>query len=308
MKSNRIIKGTIFDVQRFSVHDGPGIRTLVFLKGCPLRCPWCCNPESVHPQPELGFMRSRCTKCGLCIPACPEHAIALDDGGLPVIDRKQCTNCGLCAPACLPGALIRYGREVTSEYVVAEVLRDKLFYGKSGGITVTGGEELRQASFVRAMFELCHENGITTCQETCGYASARVFEELLPLTDYIVFDLKHMDPTLHKQFTGVSNGLILKNAKAAVKSVPVLFRTPVIPGVNDSLENVKRTACFIKSLQGEDAAIQLMLYHRMGMAKYEALDRSFALGDLESVLPDSDAVKSLQRVYENLGVHCTISL
>lgn len=307
-KTKRNIKGTIFDIQRFTIHDGPGIRTLVFLKGCPLHCPWCCNPESIHSQPELGFIRARCTKCGKCIPACHEQALASDDSGLPFINRKQCTSCGLCTVACSPGALILYGKEVTAEYVLNEVLRDKLFYGKSGGITVSGGEELRQPSFVRALFELCHENGLTTCQETCGYASSRVFEELLPLTDYILFDLKHMDSTVHKKFTGVSNKLIIQNAKAAVRSVPVLFRTPVIPGINDSIENAEQTALFIKSLQGEDAAIQLMLYHRMGIGKYEALDRTYPLGGSETLLPDSDTVKSLQRVYENLRVRCSISI
>lgn len=306
----KAIKGVIFDIQRFTLHDGPGVRTLVFLKGCPLGCQWCANPESISSKPELGLIRSRCNKCDECVAVCPEHAIALDQTGMPRIDRESCTNCGVCITVCLPKALILYGREVTAEEAYREVRRDKMFYeGSCGGVTVSGGEPLHQPSFVKVLFGLCHEDGISTCSETSGFASPQVLEELLPSTDYLLFDLKHLVSAVHERFTGVPNKLILENAKTAVKSgVHVLFRSPVIPGINDSLENIMETAHFIIELQGKNAAIELLPYHRMGVVKYEALDRTYPLKELDSLLPDSNHLKSIQCAYDELGVRCSISV
>lgn len=309
LKEEAAVKGVIFDIQRFTLHDGPGVRTLVFLKGCPLGCQWCANPESNNPKPELGLMRSRCNKCGECVALCPEHAIAVDEVGMPQIDRRRCRDCGVCTPVCLPKSLILYGREVTVEEVHREVRKDKLFYeGSGGGVTVSGGEPLQQPSFVKALFKVCHEDGISTCLETSGFAPTRVLEEILPLADDVLFDLKQLDTAVHERFTGVSNKLILENAAVAVKSgVSVQFRCPIIPGINDTLENVKETARFIIELQGKDTALELLPYHRMGVVKYEALDRTYSLRELDTLLPDSNHLKSIQRTYEELGVRCTIS-
>ena len=309
LKEEPTVKGVIFDIQRFTLHDGPGVRTLVFLKGCPLRCQWCANPESNNPKPELGFMHSRCKKCGDCVAACPEHAIAIDETGMPCIDRRSCTNCGVCTTVCLPRSLIIYGREITVEEAHKEVRRDKIFYeGSGGGVTVSGGEPLQQFSFVKALFKVCHEDGISTCLETSGFASTQIIEELLPLTDDILFDLKHLDPAIHERFTGVPNKLILENARRVVKSgVSVLFRCPIIPGINDTLENIRETAHFIIELQDKTAAIELLPYHRMGVVKYEALDRTYPLKELDTLLPDSNHLKSIQCTYEELGVRCRIS-
>lgn len=310
VKNGPPVRGVIFDIQRFSLHDGPGVRTLVFLKGCPLACQWCSNPESNNPEPELGLMRSRCNQCGECVPVCPEHAIARNGAGMPRIDRGRCNNCGACTLVCLPRALILYGREVTVEEVHREVRKDKLFYeGSSGGVTVSGGEPLQQPSFVRALFKVCHEEGISTCLETSGCAATRVLEEILPVTDYVLFDLKQLDDAVHERFTGASNKLILENAAVAVKSgVSVQFRCPIIPGINDTPENIKETARFVIGVQGKETALELLPYHRMGVAKYEALDRTYSLRELATLLPDSNHMKSIQCTYEELGVRCTISV
>ncbi len=256
------MKGMVFDIQRFSLHDGPGIRTLVFLKGCPLCCRWCDNPESISPWPELGFVKDRCNKCGKCRPVCPEQAITLSHDGMPEIDRKRCTNCGDCVPVCLPHALIMYDREMTAAEVLEEVRRDELFYGDAGGVTVSGGEPLRQPFFIRSLFELCRQAGIRTALETTGLATKEVWQELLPLVDYVLYDIKYLDSEVHRRYTGQPNALILEDARlVAASKVPLLFRTPLIPSINGTAENVSATASFIRGVQGSKAAIELMPYH-----------------------------------------------
>ncbi|MBI2857736.1 MAG: glycyl-radical enzyme activating protein [Chloroflexi bacterium] len=299
-------KGTVFDIQRFSLHDGPGIRTLVFLKGCPLSCQWCCNPESINPSPEVGFMKERCNKCGKCKSACKVQAITLSADGLPEIDRKLCNNCGDCVQACLPRALVMYGKEMTAAEVVEEVRRDELFYGDSGGITMSGGEPLRQHAFVKAVFELCRQAGIRTAMETSGFATKQVWQELLPFLDCVLYDLKLLNCESHQKYTGQPNTIILENAALVAKSgVPVLFRIPLVISINGTPENIRATADFIKSLQESGAAVELMPYHRLGLAKYNALGRSYTL---EGLRPSELArVEAVRRAYEDMGVRCTVS-
>jgi len=301
-------RGTVFNVQYFNLHDGPGIRTLVFFKGCPLRCHWCSNPESMSRLPELGLKRSLCNQCGKCLDVCPEQALFFNDEEVLNVDRQRCKACGECVSECYPEALTIYGKEMTADEVFEEVLRDKMFYeGTGGGITVSGGEPLQQPHFLVAVLRLCREAGIHTCLETTGYANAQVLEQVLPVTDYVLFDLKHMDSRLHQKFTGKPNKQILDNARRLAGSrIPVMFRMPIVPGFNDTLQNIVATADFVGSLRGDNVqGIELMPYHRMGMGKNESLHRQYALNNVKPSEPDY--VESIRQRFEELGIICTVS-
>ncbi|MFC1919192.1 glycyl-radical enzyme activating protein [Chloroflexota bacterium] len=295
----------IFNIQRFCVHDGPGIRTTVFLKGCPLRCQWCDNPESMNSVPELGFAAARCNKCGKCAGVCPEGAIEVDDDGMPGIDRKRCTACGECVPVCIPEALAIYGKRWTLDEVVEEARKDEGFYGSDGGVTVSGGEPLAQPSFVTALLKRCHLAGISTAIETSGYAPRESLKQVLNETDVVMFDLKHMDSVEHRKLTGKSNESILKNARLVAGRPHVQFRIPLIPGKNSDPENIRATAEFLREMQGTEASIELMPYHRLGKGKYEALGRPYPLEDLGSL--DTELVESVQQAFEQFGVRCLVS-
>ena len=301
-------RGTVFNVQFFNLHDGPGTRTLVFLKGCPLSCKWCSNPESMNRLPELGLKRSMCDGCGKCLEVCPKQALFFKDDKILSVDRQSCNACGKCVTACCHEVLTIYGREMSAGEVFKEVYRDKMFYeGTGGGITVSGGEPLLQPHFLVAVLKLCRDAGIHTCLETTGYTSAKVYEQVLPLTDHVLFDLKHMDSSLHREFTGKSNRQILDNARLAAESgTPVMFRMPLVPGVNDTKQNIRATADFVRRLEGDNVhGIELMPYHRMGMGKYESLDRLYALNDLSP--SDPDHVESVRQRFEAFGLKCTVS-
>lgn len=295
-------EGLIFDIQRFSVHDGPGIRTLVFLKGCPLRCRWCANPESMNSHPELGFIRSECNSCGKCAAICPRSAITLDPEHKPSINRKLCDNCGRCIEVCFSHALIMYGRRISAGEVLNEVKKDLAFYSTSGGgVTVSGGEPLSQSLFVKALFSLCHQNGINTAMETSGFAPSPVFKEILGLTDFVLFDLKCLDPKMHKDLCGRSNELILENARILSRSgVPFIFRIPLIPGYNDSRENLTAIGNFVKSLNSPGCRVEFMPYHRLGTIKYEYLGREYPLQD--AMPPNTVEFQNSKAVLENMGV------
>ena len=266
--------GRVFNIQRYSIHDGGGIRTLVFLKGCPLRCLWCCNPESQRSQPELGFIESRCvgeSACSApCLSACPVKAIHLNGQGKPLIDRKACDACGKCADVCSKDALKVVGREMTVDEVMAEVEKDRAFYRRSGGgMTVGGGEPLSQYRFAAELLKAAREAYLHTALETSGYAPWSHLEAVLKHVDLLQFDLKHLDPTKHQKLTGQSNELILDNLKKvlSVKSPQdVIIRIPVVPGCNDSVENISETARFILGLGF--GQVELIPYHRLGVSKY----------------------------------------
>ncbi|MFC2070527.1 glycyl-radical enzyme activating protein [Chloroflexota bacterium] len=296
--------GTIFNIQKFSVHDGPGIRTTVFMKGCPLQCRWCSNAESMNPEPELGIIYSSCNNCGKCIDVCPENAIIIKNESIR-FDRKKCTACGECIGVCAPGALTVYGKQVSVEDVFKEVNKDKSFYeGSSGGVTASGGEPLRQADFVAALFQMCREAGIGTCLDTCGYAPTDRLEKVLAFTDYVLYDIKHMNAEAHKQFTGMPNDLILHNAKVVAESkAEMLCRIPLIKDVNDTEENISETAKFLKTL-GKDISIELLPYHRLGIGKYKTLDRAYP-GET-FIKPSDEETEATRKIFENYSVPCTI--
>ncbi len=299
--------GIVFNIQDYCIHDGPGIRTTVFFKGCPLHCQWCSNPESMSVKPELGIIRVRCNRCDKCIPVCPEGALSGAAGEKLQIDRERCTTCGNCVEACLPGALAVYGKEMTIDELVEQVRKDEIFYrGSGGGVTLSGGEPLQQPDVACALLERCREAGIHTAIETTGHTSPAVFSRVLALTDYVLFDLKHMDSAEHQRYTGQPNELILANARRAVASgVPVLFRMPMIPGVNDTDWNIQATAAFIKSLGQNPPQLELLPFHRMGMGKYDGVGKTYQMGAL--MPPELSRVETVRQAFEALGIVCTIS-
>jgi pyruvate formate lyase activating enzyme len=297
----------VTNIQGYSIHDGPGIRTVVFLKGCGLACRWCANPECMSPKPEIGLVKNLCVKCGRCADVCPEGALVYEDGKLPVIDRELCTGCGICGAACTYGALVLYGKPMSAGEIFDAVSRDKMFYDASGGgVTVSGGEALLHPELVGDLFTKCRTAGIHTCIETSGQAPESALKQVLPYTDYIIYDLKHMDPETHRQYTGHSNELIHSNAKiAAASGAEMLFRLPLIPDINDSPPNIKETADFLRGLGRKHQRIELMPYHRLGIGKYESLNRPYHLPD--AVAPGQELVESVKKAFEANGIMCLVS-
>lgn len=280
--------GAVFDVQRFSLHDGPGIRTAVFFKGCSLRCLWCHNPESQRAAPELLFYREKCVGCGACKKVCGRAF------------TPACVGAGDCVSACLHGARELSGATRTAKEVAALVLRDRAFYRTSGGgVTLTGGEPLLQPAFASEILSACKENGVHTAVETAGDVPFSVFEALLPATDLFLFDLKGIDPALHRKNTGVDNSRILQNARSLAATGRVRFRMPYVPGYNDG--EAPAVAAFARSC---GAPLELMAYHAIGVGKYAALGRDYPAPD---AVPPSPAfmratAEALGAAYEWNGV------
>jgi pyruvate formate lyase activating enzyme len=299
-----MLSGSVFNIQRFSIQDGPGIRTTVFMKGCPLRCLWCSNPESQNTFPEVAHGDSLCNKCSRCVEVCEVQAISLADNGVS-IDRKTCTGCGKCVEVCIPGALKVYGEEMSVEEVYQEVVKDRLFYQNSGGgVTAGGGEPLSQADFVAELFKRCQAEGIHTCLDTCGYAAPNTWKKVLPYTNLVLFDVKLMDSSAHLKVTSKSNRRVLSNLKmVASTGVPVIIRIPVIPGINDSQENITDTARYVAGLNGL-SEVNLLPYHRFGESKYIMLDRRYRLSDLKS--PESSDLEELISIFRSSGLDCKI--
>ena len=296
----------ITNIQGFSIHDGPGIRTVVFFKGCPLSCHWCANPECLSRIPQTGFIYSLCQQCGKCMDVCPNNAIRSGEG-VYRIEHSNCESCGKCAERCDYGALVRYGDLMTVDEVWDAVERDKMFYETSnGGVTVSGGEPLLYPAFVKELFELCHNERIGTCVETCGFVDIGAFLEVIPVTELFLFDLKHMDSVKHKKYTGQFNDQILKNASTIIeRGVDVLFRQPLIPGVNDTKANIEETAAFLKTLGKKALSLELMPYHRMGQDKYRALNMEYRME--KTHIMSYDELEATKKAYTDLGIDCVIS-
>jgi pyruvate formate lyase activating enzyme len=297
----------VTNIQGYSIHDGPGIRTVVFLKGCSLACQWCSNPECISPRPEVGFIKALCTKCGKCAEICPEGALVYKAGKFPRIDRERCSGCGACSAVCDYKAIVLYGISMNAEEIYNAVNRDEMFYQASGGgVTVSGGEALLQPQLVCELFRKCRHAGIHTCIETSGCAAESAWRQVLPYTDYVLYDLKHMNSVKHRQYTGKPNSLILANAKMVAESgVETLFRMPIIPGINDDEQNIKDTADFLHKLGNNVLRIELMPYHRLGKGKYESLDRKYTLSDVPSLEPEH--LESIKKTFESNRIECSIS-
>jgi pyruvate formate lyase activating enzyme len=263
------LTGMIFDIQRSSLRDGPGIRTAVFLKGCPLRCAWCHNPESQSKTLDIFFHPEACSMCGSCTNTCQRGAHKIVEA-VHIYDRTLCDQCGECVDTCLYEALKLAGQAETVERVMAVVRRDRPFYEQSGGgLTITGGEPMLQPEFTLALLQAARAEGIHTCLDTSGWASQRTFEQVLPFVDLFLFDYKATDPATHKKLTGVSNELILSNLEfLAHHSASIRLRCPLIPGVNDTPAHLAGIAGLHRHYPGLDG-IDLMAYHNVGNAKYE---------------------------------------
>lgn len=261
--------GLVFNIMRFSIHDGPGIRTTVFLKGCPLRCGWCHNPEGQSPRPEVIYFEERCIRCGDCVRACPEEALRLD--GRVITDPALCQRRGECVEACSAGARELAGRWMSLPEVVAEVAKDEVFFEESGGgVTISGGEPLMQAAFVEQLLEACHARGIHAVLDTCGFADPSVVRRISEWVDLFLYDLKLMDCEKHQRFTGVKNDLILANLKTLAEiGSNVIVRIPIIPGVNDEDTDIAAVSAFLTGVGLR--RIDLLPYHRIGSDKYNRL-------------------------------------
>jgi len=295
-----VTTGVIFDVKRFAVHDGPGIRTTVFLKGCPLRCQWCHNPESWYPTPEMSVRRNLCLRCGRCVEACPHDAITLNDDG-PAIDAERCQACGACVSACPSGAREILGRPVSVDEVIARVERDVPFYDQSGGgVTFSGGEPMAQVEFLGALLARCKAHDLHTAVDTSCHASWEAFKSILPNVDLFLCDVKHADAKIHEQITGVTNELLIENLKQINKSSKRIFlRFPVIPGVNDDLDNVDALGRLASSL-GAVARIDILPYNETMQGKLTRLTGSYEL--VESTRPSDEHVRMIADRLEGFGL------
>lgn len=266
--------GIVFDIQNLSFHDGPGLRTTVFLKGCPLRCPWCSNPESQSPHPQLMLYPERCVSCGECIKVCPSGAAA---------DRKGCISCGKCVDVCIHGARKMAGREMTSEEVIQEVLKDRVFYKDGGGVTVSGGEALMQPDFLLEILQGCKKEGIHTVLDSTAFCNPTIFRKIIPYVDLAYVDMKCIIPELHEKLMAVKNDWILENIRYMdEKGYSFNIRMPIIPGYNDTDEIIDRTIEFLKTLKS-DFKTWLLPFHAYGKSKYPRIGMEWPMGDMKNM-------------------------
>lgn len=304
------LSALVTDIQGYSIHDGPGIRTVVFLKGCSLRCTWCSNPECISSNPEVGLFANLCTSCGACAEVCPNGALTFTAGSPPGIDRALCTGCGECVASCSYKALVLYGKRMSVDEVFDVVRRDEMFYESSGGgVTVSGGEPLLQPAFVSALLQKCRDAGIHTCVETSGCASESALRQVLPYTDCWLYDLKLYDRGRHADYTGSPNETILANAAIVAESgAQVLFRMPIIPGITAEPRNLEQIAGFLQRLAssiGSRSRIELMPYHRLAEGKYRSLGRPCPLPGVAPLTAEDLA--GAQEFFAGHGLQCTIS-
>ncbi len=302
-KLHEFTPGTVFNIQKYSVHDGPGIRTIVFLKGCPLSCKWCSNPESQASHPQVAYNKGRCIGCHRCIKACEHDAITVNEDGTLSLDRSKCDVCKTldCAHACPAQGMIIYGENKTVDQILKEVEKDALFYARSGGgMTLSGGEPLMHADIALPLLREARHRRIKTAIETCGCIPWDTLKEAAPYLNYVLFDVKQMDSEKHREGAGVGNELILSNLKKLLTEFPnlhVQVRTPIIPGFNDNDEFAYALGEFLKG--HENVGYEALPYHRLGTQKYDFLSREYAMGDVS--LPDGVAQRIQRIVDETRG-------
>lgn len=309
------LRGQVFDIQRYTLHDGPGIRTGVFLQGCPLRCLWCHSPESCSDTGELAWLQMLCVgveKCGECLKACRSGALATgetiysklakEDIQLVRIDRGLCTTCGECAKVCSSKALYLTAKPMSVSDVIDIVMKDERYYRRTnGGVTISGGEPMLQAEFSGAILKECRGMGLHTALDTSGYAAWDAYEKIMKFVDLFLFDLKHMDSDTSLDIAGVRNEPILENLKKlADRGASIQIRVPVIPGYNDSERNLEETAGMCRSLGHSLKLVQLLPYHRLGIAKYERIGKHYALPSVEP--PSNACMEDYKKYFESFGL------
>ncbi len=313
------VTGRIFDVQSYSVHDGPGIRTTVYTKGCPLRCLWCHSPESQSHAFELCYLPVKCIGTelceGACVRACPEGAMqagepvrTIDGSGMirkAVVDRGKCAACFRCVDACVPRAIYRAGWDTTVDEVYARVDKDRVFFRKGGGVTISGGEPMAQFDFTLNLAKRLTEGGLNVCLDTTGFAPEEQYLEIAPYVGLFLYDVKHMDSEMHRRLTGVGNERILENARALAKAGAALqIRVVVVPKLRDKEDELRRTAEFCRSLGDAVRLVQLLPYHAAGRIKYERLGREYKLKKLEA--PAEEDMLRLLELFREYGLHCQL--
>ena len=309
--------GMVFDIRRFSVHDGPGLRTTVFFKGCPLRCLWCHNPESQHRRPERVFWAERCLQCQSCLSSCPQGAIHWD-GDQPITDDEKCNLSGACVATCYAEARQIAGRRMTVSEVMSEIVRDIPFYEGSrgcgddgapasagrGGVTFSGGEPLLQTDFLLGLLTACRASDLHTALDTSGFATWETLDRVRPLVDLFLYDIKLMDACRHRKYTLVFNTRILENLQRLARlGHNITVRVPVIPGINDDRENLRATAAFVSGLGGS-GRVDLLPYHHAAMSKYERLHRTYRLPWLET--PSDERMAEISHVFEDFGLQVNV--
>jgi pyruvate formate lyase activating enzyme len=296
--------GEIFDIKKYAIHDGPGIRTTVFFKGCPLSCGWCHNPESISQASQRLYREERCIGCMECIKACLNNAISAAEDKLKW-DPPSCVYCKTCAQTCPPQAIEFIGKTMSIEDVVAEIAKDTLFYDESsGGVTFSGGEPLMQPSFLTGLLKACGDLDLHRAVDTCGYADTRILLKVASHVDLFLYDLKHMDSEKHFRYTGVSNEMILTNLEyLSRQGAKIIIRLPVIPGINNDSENIERTGTFLSSLAGVNQ-VNILAYHPAAEAKYKNLGVKYKTGDIER--PDRDHLESIARQLEKYDLQVNI--
>lgn len=297
--------GMVLKVDRGSKHDGPGLRTVVFLKGCPLRCQWCSTPDSQRREKELLHIEANCVMCGRCVDACPEKAVVVTNGGI-CIARERCNLCGACVAACHSKGNVISGILMTVEEAYEIVERSRPFFIRmSGGLTISGGEVFYQFDFTKALLKKCHDAGIDTNIETSAFAPTEKVRELLPYLDHVCCDAKHMDDAIHTRLTGVSNRQIHENIRMISYEKDLILRFPVIPTCNDSEENIFATADFAKTLGAKFNRIDLLPYHEMGVVTYKRLGRNYPLGGIPVSI--KEAMERVKAQMVSLGVNAELA-
>ena len=293
----------IFNIQKFCLHDGPGIRTTVFFKGCNLRCKWCANPESQKSTRQLTLDKGKCTGCGACVAACPQNARTMEKT-FPIVNKELCKHCGACLDACPGGAIAQEGKIVDTEQVLAEVRKDKVFYDRSGGgVTLSGGEVMLKRPFARELARSLHQEGIHVAVETAGVAEEERFAALLKEIDYVLMDLKHYDSAAHRAGTGRGNERVLANLRILRDSgVPYLVRIPVIPGFNDKKEDAAAFARLLKEM--DIFKVQLLPFHRLGCHKYELLGLAYDYADTPSM--QAEELIDYSREFTRMGIEVVL--
>ncbi len=292
------MEGYVFDIQRYSIHDGAGIRTVVFLKGCPLRCKWCANPESWSLHPELFYIKSRCIGCKTCVGTCPNQEVISEGENIHVI-REKCTEDVSWAGNCPTGALCVKGKRMETGEVFEEICKDLVFYRQSGGgVTFSGGEPLLQPEFVTEILRFCKEKGISTAVETTGYVSWKALEMALPYTDLFLYDVKTMDTEVHKKWTGLGNERILEHLKQlSGREADIMVRTPVIPNVNDRKEDIQAIMDYLKECQ--ISKYNILPFHQYGSGKYESIGIPYEMADVK--VPDEAYVQEMKNMIKEAG-------